>query len=536
VNWGPRADVAQETLAPAATGDQFSALVEPASWRGFSSRGLQVRIFLTCWLVYMLHFSPYIYRELYLTLSLAEKHSVHVDEYVDLHPDLFVMPGRGSFMGGNPGTSILAALPYWMSLPVVNRLAPVHPPKPGEKVSAEYKENRSDRVAFFQKVRERGLDLHLGMAAMVTSCLFMAPLAALSAVVMFGLLRRLTLSPGPALWMTLLYAFGTPIFFRTATLSLNLLVALLGLFSFALLWWPSRSRPEREPLRYFAAGFLAGWAVLSDYTGVVTVSILGLFALALQLEKKSFWPALKRSLWFLAGAIGPILFLLFWQWYCYGNPWLPVQFHQPKKYYLGYQTDRGFGWPIPAALWGLMFDPLYGLLVFSPILVLALYHFVYLRRRANFVPGRVAAFAWTFLIALWVFCSCIEYTVRWQWQDGVRYMIPAVPFLFLLLADVLVQIPRALSYLVVLGAVAETWCLAMVRENPLESITRVLLHGFELPWLTTLSKAAPQYFPLLAEGTSPVALFLLCGVVIWGIWRVRGPWRSGGFHGTDIAA
>jgi len=238
----------------------------------------------------------------------------------------------------------------------------------------------------------------------------------------------------------------------------------------------------------------------------------------------------------LAGAIGPILFLLFWQWYCYGNPWLPVQFHQPKKYYLGYQTDRGFGWPIPAALWGLMFDPLYGLLVFSPILVLALYHFVYLRRRANFVPGRVAAFAWTFLIALWVFCSCIEYTVRWQWQDGVRYMIPAVPFLFLLLADVLVQIPRALSYLVVLGAVAETWCLAMVRENPLESITRVLLHGFELPWLTTLSKAAPQYFPLLAEGTSPVALFLLCGVVIWGIWRVRGPWRSGGFHGTDIAA
>jgi hypothetical protein len=528
--------VAKETLAPIATADRFSALVEPASWRGFSSRGLHVRLFLTCWLVYMLHFSPYVYRELYLTLSLAAKHSVHVDEYVDLHPDLFVMPGRGSFMGGNPGTSILAAVPYWISLPVVNRLAPVRPPKPGEKVSAEYRENRTDRVAFYQKVRERGLDVHLGMAAIITSCLFMAPLAALSTVVMFGLLRRLSPSPGPALGMALLYAFGTPVFFRTATLNLNLLVGLLGLFSFALLWWPSRARPEREPLRYFAAGFLAGWAVLTDYTGVITVSTLGLFALALQLEEKSFWPALKRSLWFVAGAIGPILFLLFWQWYCYGNPWLPVQFHQPKKYYMGYRTDRGFGWPSPAALWGLMFDPLYGLLVFSPIFALALYHFALLRRRTNVVPGRVAAFAWTSFLALWVFCSCIEYTLRFQWMDGVRYMVPAVPFLFLLVADALMQIPRALSYMVVLAAVAETWCLAMVRENPMESIMRVFLHGFELPWLTALVKTAPQYFPFLREGASPVALFLLWGVVIWGIWRIRDPWRSNFFRGTDIAA
>lgn len=495
-----------------------------------------MRLFLTCWLVYLIHFSPYVYRELYLTMSLAEGHTVHVDEYIDLHPDLFVMPGRGSFLGGNPGTSILAAVPYWVSLPVVNRFAPVRPPRPGEKVSAEYRENRTDRVTFYHKVRERGLDVHLGMAAMITSCFFMGPLTALSAVVMFGLLERLSFPPKLSLLLTLLYAFATPVFFRTATLSLNLLVGLLGLFSFALLWWPSGSRPEREPLRYFGAGFLASWAVLTDYTGVVTVSTLGLFALALQLEKKSFWAAMKRSLWFLAGAIGPILFLLFWQWYCYGDPWLPAQFHMPKKYYVGYKTDRGFGWPQPAALWGLLFDPLYGLLVFSPILVLALYHFALVRRRTNLVPGRVAASAWTFFIGLWVFCSCIEYTLRFQWMDGVRYMVPVVPFLFLLVADVLAQIPRALSYLVGLAALAETWCLAMVRESPLESIVRVLLHGFELPWLTTLSKAAPQYFPLLAEGTSPLALLLLCGVLIWGIWRIRDPWRSNLSRGTDIAA
>jgi hypothetical protein len=492
----------------------------------FSLGGMQVRLFLTCWLIYVLHFSPYVYRELYLTMSLAEKHSVHVDEYVDLHPDLFVMPGRGTFLGHNPGTSILAAIPYALALPLVNRIAPVRPPKPGEKVSAEYKEVHEDRVDFYRKVRERGLDVHLGAAAMVTSCFFMAPLTALSVVVMYRLFLRLNLSLKLSLWMSLLYAFGTPVFFRTATLNLNLLVALLSLFAFALLWWPSGARAGREPVRYFLAGLLAGWSVVTDYTGVITVGTLGLFALACQLERKSLWLAVKGALWFVAGTVGPLAFMLFWQWYCYGNPWLPAQYHMPKKFFLGYASERGFGRPLPAALWGLLFDPLYGLLVFAPVFAVALYHPALLLRRKNLVPPAVALFACGFFVVLWVFCSCIHYTLRFQWQDGIRYIIPAVPFLFLLVADVLVHVPRALCYLVALAAVAESWCLAMVRENPVESIARVLLHGFELPWLTSLSKAAPQYFPLLAEGDSPIPLFLLWGVVIWVIWRLRDPWRS----------
>ncbi len=515
-----------KSAADAVIREKRVSVPEPASWHGHSSRGMKIRLFLTCWLIYCIHFSPYVYRELYLTMSLAEKHTVHVDDYVDLHSDLFVMPGRGSFVGTNPGASLLAAVPYWLSLPLVSRLAPVRPPQPGQTVSAIYRESHTDRVAFYQKVRERGLDVHLGAAAMITSCFFMAPFTALGVVVMFWLFEQLGFSLPRSLWLALLFAFGTPVFFRTATLSLNLVVALLGLFSLALIWWPGGSRPEREPLRYFAAGFLAGWAVLTDYTGVVTVSFLGLLALALQLEKKTLWAALRGSLWFLAGAVLPVAFLLFWQWYCYGNPWLPVQYHMPKKYYTGYRTDRGFGWPpLPGALWGLLFDPLYGLLVFSPIFTLALYHFALMRRRVNRVPTRVAAFVWTFSIAMWVFCSCIEYTLRWQWQDGVRYLVPAVPFLFLLVAEVLVRMPRALAYLFTVAAVVEMWCLTMVRENPLESIARVLLRGFELPWLTTLVKAAPQYFPELSGGASPLALFLLTGVVIWGIWRLRNPWR-----------
>ena len=81
-----------------------------------------------------------------------------------------------------------------------------------------------------------------------------------------------------------------------------------------------------------------------------------------------------------------------------------------------------------------------------------------------------------------------------------------------------------LTYLVAFAAVLETWCLAMVRENPLDSIAQVVLKGAELPWLTTLVRTAPQYYPPLADGASPLILFLLTGGLIWGIWKVRDPW------------
>jgi len=502
----------------------FAEQVEQAA--NGPQRGIALRLFLTCWFVYLLHFSPFVARELYLTISLAEKHSVRVDEYVDLHPDLFFLPGHGGFMGGNPGVSFLSAVPYWLALPIVNRVAPVRPPRADEKFSAEYDEQRTNRRLFFQKVRARGLDVHLGVAAIITSVFFMAPLSALSAVLVFWLLEYFRFSQKLSLWLALLYAFGTPIFFRATPLNPNLAVTVLSLFSFVLLCSPLGLRRERQPWRFCAAGMLAGWAVLTDYSGVVTVGVLGLFALAQMLKDKPLWPALRSCLWFAAGAVGPIAFLFYYQWHCYGNPWLPVQFHQPQIQYVGYPSERGIGRPLPAALWGLLFDPLYGLLVFAPIFALALYHPILILRRRNRVPTRIAWFCWAFFVVLWVFFSCVHYTVRHQWQDGVRYIVPAVPFLFLLVADVVAQMPRALAYLVAFAAVMETWCLSMVREDPLNSILKILLKGFELPWLTTLSKAAPEYLPWLAQGASPVVLFIALGLLLWGIWKVRDPWRT----------
>jgi hypothetical protein len=492
---------------------------------GMSARGIQVRLLLTCWIVYALHFSVFVTREAYLVMSVAERGTARLDEYAGLHSDLAEVPGRGVYLLNNPGVSLAAAPLYWMALPIMNRIAPVHPPKPGEKVTAETKETRGNNIKFYRLARERGLDVRLGAVAGFTAVFFMAPLAALSVVLMFRIFARLGYSQKSSLWLALLYAFATPIFFRSATLSLNLLVTLLGLAAFVLLWWPAGTRPEQEKWRYILAGFLCGYAVLTDYSGAVSAAALGLYAFALQLRDKKLWPGFRFSLWYLVGAAAPVIYLLYWQWACYGSPWLPGQFYLPKEMLKGlYTNDLGVGPPKPIILWDLLFDPLYGLLVFAPIFALVLYHFVIARRGESRLPKHVIRFSWAFFAAMMLFLSCIYYTMRHQWQDGVRYIVPTLPFLFLLVGEVMARIPRAVAWTVGIAAALEMWCLAMVREDPLESIRRVFVTGPELPWLTALIKTAAQYAPQLEDGASPFGLFLITGLLIWAIWRARDPW------------
>ncbi len=558
------------------------------------ARSTQVRLFLTLWLVYLVHWSPFVVRELYLVISLAERGTVRVDPYVDLHPDLFTIEGRGSFLGNNPGAAFLAAAPYWLALPVIDRVAPVRPLPPEEhhSLGEGYNEERINRLKFYRRAREMGILMRLAVGALLTSAFFMAPLTALGAVAMLRLLWRMGFTRGAALWMAVLFGLGTPVFLRAGTLSLNLLVALFTLFAFVLLWRPEEElpatavshpsakeaaepddeatlkfrpghfaggapanpaadeptlrraavsfeedetaeirvvppQPGREWLRYCAAGFLAGWAVLTDYTGAVAAAMLGLLVLWEQFHRKRFGAAVGGKLWFVLGAIGPVALLLYYQWVCFGDPWLPAQFYMPEKVFAGYPGARGFGWPLPEALWGLLFHPQYGLFVFAPVFALALYHPVLILRRRNLVPGRMALFVWLFFAATYVFCSMIHYTIRHQWQDGVRYIVPALPLLFLLVADVLVRARRWVVLLITILAVGQSWAIAMVRDSPYESLRRVLAAGPQFPWLTTLEKTAATVFPPLADPASPLAQWLPFGVVALMLAGIVLIWRIG---------
>jgi hypothetical protein len=501
----------------------------------FTLKSIKIRLFLTCWLIFALHFSTDFVREHYLVLSMVENFSFRLDKYVGLHHDIFETPDHGAHHNGNPGASMIAAIPYFVFKPVVNWIDAQYSSatrQRNKEGTAEYKDHRPPRVKFYKQVRERGWDIKFGLVSFITMVFCMAPLSALGAVVMFQALGRLRLSNRICLWMALLYAFGTPIFFRTAYLNQNFMVCIFGFIAFIQLWQWEQGSQVRIWRPFAFAGFLGGLALLCDYSGLVPLIMLYGYGLLRRMDSVPFSQALRESLWYFFGAIGPLLLLWFYQWRSFGHPFYPPQHYMPRVELsvIGYQ---GFASPNPELFWMLLFDYRFGLFVAAPVLMLAFCAPFVGFFRKNIIPNLETGFILVYFLFFSLFFSCVQYT-RLEWVTGIRYMVPIIPFLFLLTVAVMVRIPGIAAYGLAVVAVAESWSYSMVRpvgvpeEGVINSIIIVFLEGFQLPWLTTLSKMASQYILPSLEGhsLSPLPWFALWAFIIYGIWRIKFPWKN----------
>jgi hypothetical protein len=505
-------------------GHADSATVPAPSSRSVGRR-LQVRLFATCWLIFVLHFATDIVREHYLSFSLAEDYSFRMDKYLGFHIDIFDTPGHGAHIGNNPGVSMLGAIPYWVSRPIIDRVvraANARREAAGQPEAAIYDDPRPRRVEFYRKVRQQGLDIQFGLAAAVIQALFMAPLSAFAAVVMLRTLSHLGLRTRTALLGAFLYALGTPIFFRSAYLNQNVFIAHLCLFGLVAVWRPGGFPAWRDAPAWTVAGVLGGYSLVSDYSGVLVLAWLGLYAAWAAYQAGGIRQCSRAALWYVAGAVGPILLLLFYQWRAFGSPWFPGQHYMPAVEWIdiGY---KGVSWPEWRLFKMLLIDSRFGLLVACPWLLLAATGVVTALRGRSWLPRREAMFLAAFAMAFLIFFSAVQYT-QLQWVTGIRYIVPILPALFLLGFVDLLRLPAAVRYAVVALAFAESWCLSMVRGIEIsDSIARVLLGGFQLPWVNVLAKMAPQYLPFLGQQSSPLALFVLCGVLLFGLWRYPEP-------------
>lgn len=498
------------------------ARFEPAAWP--SPRcGVALRLFLTCWLIYALHFATNTVREIYPALSLGDRLSFDVSEYLDLHPDIFEVPGRGAFINNNPGASILGAIPYALARPISERVvervqrARAASLKPAPEYDTPYPLARE----FYRKARERGLDVKFGLAAGVMQVFLMAPLSALSAVVMFRVLLSLTPTVRVALLLALLYAFATPVFYRTAQLNQNLLVSHFAFFAFVLLWrpWGDPLRPQRPP--YLLAGLLCGWTVVLDYSGLVVVLALGLYSLV----RRSSLPREVRSrvdpLHFAAGVVCAVAVLMAYQWLCFGSPFYPAQSYMPPATFTHYGY-RGMDWPSLDLLWETAFGLRFGLFTSAPLLLLALYVPGWFRGRTRIVGDREMGCIVFLSLSFFLFCAANQYG-RMQFNSGVRHIVPVTPFLFLLTAGVLLRLPATPAALIGVVTAYWSWSLAMYRDveqglGIFEPLIHMTLEGFRFPWLTTLDRMG--YLP---GGTSALPLLVLLGAVLWALWHSGTP-------------
>jgi hypothetical protein len=346
----------------------------------------------------------------------------------------------------------------------------------------------------------------------------MAPLGALAAVVMFMFLREHLSDERTALWLAVLFAFGTPNFFRAGFLNQNAILAHLTLFAFVLLAGAAREeRPEPPSMRALvAAGACIGLGLLCDYSAAPLLIVFGAWALALGARGGGIRLAVRSGALFAAGAAVPILLLLMYQWSAFGSPWYPAQRYMPAT---GYSAQGWFGMGVPSwsLLLGNLFDPRFGLFVYSPMLVGALAAPFITRPAAG--PTRLElTVIFAGAIGLWLFSSANQFAYL-QWNTGVRYMVPAAPLLFIALVPVLLRVPVPLRWSIVLATLVVSWSVTMTRESVPRALHQVATSGFELPTLTVLRKMSSGYASWAAGGVSPIPLFCLTAIVLWLIWR-----------------
>src|SRR5262245_12486860 len=202
--------------------------------------------------------------------------------------------------------------------------------------------------------------------------------------------------------------FGTPLF---AYGMLNFSHALTAFALFAA-WVLLFVTPSAG--REVAAGALIGLSVISEYPTVFAGAVLVAFA--------------GRRAWRVAiGGLPFALALALYNRAAFGSPFSLSSAHERAAAFHQMAGEGLFGidWPKFVTLLRLLFDPSKGLLVFSPIAIIAI-AMLPRARRAMTAPQ-----FWSLVAVPGVFILLMAGYTNWHggWTVGVRYLLPALPFL-----------------------------------------------------------------------------------------------------------
>ncbi|HEX9149725.1 MAG TPA: hypothetical protein VF958_11245, partial [Thermoanaerobaculia bacterium] len=241
-------------------------------------------------------------------------------------------------------------------------------------------------------------------------------------VALLRLARRMLLSregESAAALVTFAVAFGTPFLYYARSFFAHAWTASLVFLAWDVLRESAAAAsPGGRRARLAAAGFLAGWALISEYTVAPVVLALAVRAAVFPGRRSG-----ANVLSFAGGAALPVGLLLAYQAACFGSPFLPSYAREAYPAYAELAARRffGFGLPSPAVALAYLFHPARGILLFSPFFlwagVGAARWWRDRRERADGILAVVAT-AVTFLL--------LTGYPNWHggWALGSRYLLP----------------------------------------------------------------------------------------------------------------
>jgi hypothetical protein len=486
-----------------------------------------VKIFATCWILYSLHFATNVVREHYPAFSLAERGDFKLDPYQGFHPDIFVHTDGHSYVNNNIGASLVGAVPLFIFDPLLD-IIERNTRRSGEEglfAADRYRTKYRNNRELFRKVSERGLHLRFGAATFITSVLLMAPLTALIVVLMFRVLRLQGVAESRAVWLAMLFAFGTPMFYRASLFNHNMMVMYLVFGAFYLLWigtWPAPA------WRCAIAGMLCGYAIFVDYGSIVLYFVMLAYVMVKLPGGRGTRSRAGAALQFVVGSAPTLGALFFTQWAMFGHPFLPAQYWMPVANY----TDRGwrgFAWPDWDGVVRNLFDPSYGMFTFGPLLLLALLPPRPGQDRSDVLPKAEWRLALIMAMLFLLFCSANQYS-RMQFNTGFRYLVPLVPMLYLAACNHLARLSGGWLIAMTVPCVLHSWVLSMVREPVPESWGRFLAEGIQLPWLAVLRQTLPQNYWVASSGLLPAAALSIGAALIGLLWYAGRPGQERSRH------
>jgi hypothetical protein len=190
------------------------------------------------------------------------------------------------------------------------------------------------------------------------------------------------------------------------------------------------------------AGLLGGAALLVEYQSGLILVVIGSYV-ALR--------GLRPLLAFLAGLVPGALLLCAYDWAAFGAPW-HLSYRYVANIWAGAQETGFFGIGVPHRF-GIVevFAGRSGLLVASPVLVLAAFGLVWLGR-----THRAEAVVAATVTATFVLINCGYFDPYGGGSPGPRFLVAALPFLALGLGPAYSERPRLTLVLAVLSVIATT--------------------------------------------------------------------------------
>ena len=439
-------------------------------------------------------------REHFPAIALAESGRLNVKRYLGWTEDIFPGPRGGAYINNNPGASLAGAIPLLLLRPLMARVDEWNQRLPRRRP-------RGERDPLLLRMAAEGRTFYFLLAAFVTVALVMAPATALVIAYLCARIIEAGVPAAHAAAGALICGLGTPLLFRAGSLNHNLLVADAGFLALLLLW-DAQDRPL-GPARAGAAGLLAGYAVLCDYSGVVVGAVTALYV---WLRCGRDWGPRKRcAAAFLAGAAPGVIGLLIYQASAFGSFYQPSQHYMPPTVPTAFGY-RGFDWPSPALLWANFFDPRFGLFAYCPALCLA---FVapLAKRVPHRLPGRETRLLFIYFLLFVLLCAANQYS--WlQPATGFRYLVPVVPALALAALQGAQLLPRIARWGLAIGSLVSSLVLAGAHENDVRLAAGTLWRRrFELPWMIRLHAAGA---PVTWMWT--LATYLLTLLAVAWIW------------------